>query len=195
MKREHKKLHLSNEGFSLMELVVTMLVSAVVTAAVAGFLSIGMRYYQTADDEARLQTESQVAELFLTELLQEADEFNVIAPGACPPDVSCAFTTTRRVDPTDPTKDVFAVVVLRGTQLLYGEVADGSDAAKVSELMGKSISETFLANHVVYMNVSPTNRTDAMTNNGLVMLTVDFQVHGRAYQGNSTIALRNKTKN
>ena len=72
MKKRIKKLHRSNEGFSLMELVVTMLISSLVTTAVAGFLSMGLNYYRRTKAEAALQTESQVAELFLTELFQES---------------------------------------------------------------------------------------------------------------------------
>ena len=66
MKKKMKKLHRSNKGFTLMELVVTMLVSSIVVAAVAGFLSMGLNYYRRTNAETTLQTESQVSELFLT---------------------------------------------------------------------------------------------------------------------------------
>ena len=51
MKKRIKKLHRSNEGFSLMELIVTMLISSIVTAAVAGFLSMGLNYYRRTNAE------------------------------------------------------------------------------------------------------------------------------------------------
>ena len=64
MKKLKRKLHLSDEGFSLMELIITMLVSAIVTAAAAGFLVAGVQFYNRANAETTIQKESQVAEFF-----------------------------------------------------------------------------------------------------------------------------------
>ncbi|MBQ3028737.1 MAG: prepilin-type N-terminal cleavage/methylation domain-containing protein, partial [Lachnospiraceae bacterium] len=44
MKRLQTRRHLSNDGFSLMELIITVLISSIVTTAAVAFLSVGMRY-------------------------------------------------------------------------------------------------------------------------------------------------------
>ena len=62
MKKRRKKLHRSNEGYTLVELIVTMLISSIVTLAVSGFLIMGIQYYNRTNAETTLQTESQVAE-------------------------------------------------------------------------------------------------------------------------------------
>ncbi len=196
MKKLRKRKHLSNEGFSLMELIVTMMVSLVVTAAVAGFLSAGMRYYQNADNETRLQTESQVAELFLTELLQEAVDFKELNTGSHA-DISYAFEVKRRLDPAAPDAITISVVAVKGEQLWYAEsVPDGSDADKLTALVNLGMSKAFLANHVTTLVLTPGNRTEAIDDcNGLVKMVAGFQVHDRTYTETSTVSLRNKKKN
>ena len=191
MKKRRKKLHRSNEGFTLMELIVTMLVSSIVTAAVAGFLSMGLNYYRRTNAETSLQTESQVAELFLTELLQEAQDYRVFDAGDHPAGVSYALEVTRN-------SKVY-VVAKKGNALVYGEVdVSGSpdDTARIHAITSQEMDKVFLAQHVSGFSVIPGTRGDAIaTNHGLVKLGLEFNVDGRTYVGDETISLRNTEKN
>ena len=193
MEKKRKKLHRSNEGFTLIELIVTMLISSIVTAAVAGFLSMGLNYYQRTNAETSLQTESQVAELFLTELLQEAADYKVLDSGDYPAGVDYAVEVKR----ADSGK--VSIVVRKGTALLYGEV-DVSGNPSVTELIqavsSKGMEEVFLAQYISGFSVSPAIWADAIDlNHGLVNLGLEFNINGKTYTGDETVLLRNTKKN
>ena len=194
MKKIRKKLHLSDEGFSLMELIVTMLVSAVVTAAAAGFLVAGVQFYNRANAEATLQKESQVAELFLTELIQESVDYKVIENTFYPADVSYALEVKRK-DALG--NDEVSVVVWTGQELRYGVVSSTvtDDTAKITGVTGRPKYETFLADCITDFRITPTVRDNSNTGTGLVQLIMSFEEGNKTYSGNATISLRNKKKN
>ena len=164
MKKRKRMLHLSDEGFSLMELVVTLLVSAVVTAAVAGFLSAGMRYYWNADHETKLQTESQITELFVTELIQESIDYKDLPATG----VTKAYEIKRQ--------GVTSVLILKEDQLWFSDVADGaSDADKIQAVINKGKEGAFLAEHVTDFSITPATRGEALTTSkGVVFVDVSF---------------------
>lgn len=187
MKKKRKKLYLSNEGFSLMELIVTMLVSAVVTAAVAGFLVAGVQFYNRANAETTVQMESQVAELFITELLQESSAHEFVT--SCPTGVDGALIVDR--NEVDGEGDALeSIVVRKDDQLWYG-TAKKSDpvATKISTVSAKAKSDAFLADCVTSFSVIEDS------GNGLVQLNMQFEEANKKYDCSSTIALRNKKRN
>lgn len=189
MEKRLEKLHRSNEGFSFMELIVTLLISSVVTAAVVGFLAMGLNYYRRTNAETALQTESQVAELFLTELLQESDGYRVITNR--PTGVDYALEVTR--------DSKIYIVAKKGTILVYGEVdmsTNPDDEARVYAITSQTLDKVFLAKHVSGFNVSPGNHADAIsTNNGLIRLGLEFSTEGKTYTGDQTVSIRNTEKN
>ena len=193
MKKRIKKLHRSNEGFTLMELIVTMLVSSVVTAAVAGFLSMGLNYYRRTNTETALQTESQVAELFLTELFQECQYYQCYESADCPAGVAFAVEISR--------DGCTYIVAQKGEYLVYGEMdlADPTEShipTRVASVTNQSMDQFFLARYVDDFGVAPDNRGDAINGqNGLVKLTLEFVADGKSYTGTQTVLLRNKLKN
>lgn len=191
MKKRIKKLHHSNKGFSLMELIVTMLISSIVTAAVAGFLSMGLNYYRRTNAETALQTESQVTELFLTELLQESQAYEVLEAAACPAGVSFAVEVTR--------DDLLYIVAQKGNVLVYGKVVDQTEpsvTARIQSITDQGMDKVFLAQYVENLTIDPTIRTTAVSSqNGLVKLNVKYNVDGKTYFGKSTVSLRNTVKN
>lgn len=190
MKKKMKKLHRSNEGFTLMELIVTMLISSIVTAAVAGFLSMGLNYYRRANAETALQTESQVAELFLTELLQECQNYEVLGAGNYPAGVSYAVEITRDGIPY--------IVAKKGEMLVFGATDPGETnvTTRIQKVSGESMDKVFLARYVNLFNISPDKRESAISaQNGLVKLTMEFIADGKSYTGTQTVSLRNTIKN
>ena len=183
MKKIIKRLHRSNDGYTLMELIVTMLVSSIVTAAVAGFLSMGLQYYRRTNAETALQTESQVAELFLTELLQESQEYQTInGVGDLPDGVSYALEVTRDSAPY--------IVARKGEFLVYGagDTSITDQKARIKDVTDKGLDQVFLARYV--------DKFEVITHsNGLIRLVLEFKTDGKSYTGTQTISLRNKEKN
>ena len=192
MKKKIKKLHRSNEGFTLMELIVTMLVSSIVTAAVAGFLSMGLNYYRRTNAETALQTESQVAELFLTELFQECQYYKYYEGTDCPTGVSSAVEISR--------DGCTYIVAQKGEYLVFGEMilADPTEShipTRIATVTNQSLDQVFLARYVDEFSVEPSERADAIMNKGLVNLILEFDADGKSYTGTQTVLLRNKVKN
>lgn len=189
MKSNHKKKHLSDDGFSFMELIVTMLISTIVIAAVAGFMSIALRYYDSTDAETTLQTESQVTELFLTELMQESIHHRMIPSGEYRDGITYAIEVKR--------ESGTSVVALKGKQLWYANVTESdSDANKINALLNKGMKGAFLAKYVEEFVVTPTVRPDVLTGeNGLVQINLTFNVKDKIYKEMVTVSLRNKKKN
>lgn len=190
MKKRRKKLHRSNEGYTLVELIVTMLISSIVTFAVAGFLSMGLQYYNRTNAETTLQTESQVAELFLTELLQESEDYRAIKKDDCPAGIDYVLEVKRG-------GSTYLTVHKEGA-LLFAELENpgASDVEKIAEVVDKGQEKTFLAKHVASFSVSPLVRQEAFDlNNGLVNLGLGFSVNEKTYVGNATVALRNAVRN
>ena len=163
MKKRMKKLRLSNKGFSLIELIVTMLVSSIVTAAVVGFLAMGLNFYRRTNAETALQTESQVAELFLTELLQECQTYNVLT--GYPSGVTYAVEISR--------DGVMYIVAQKGEYLVFGEadMSKTSDSERIQSVSGKGMEDVFLAKHVQLFTLDPTERSVAVEHQkGLVKM-------------------------
>lgn len=193
MKKIQKKLHLSDEGFSLMELIITMLVSAIVTAAAAGFLVAGVQFYNRANAETTVQKESQVAELFLTELMQESVNYEVIT--SCPAGVQYALKVTRKG--AGGNDEVSMVIWRDDGQLWYGVVSNTAtdDIERINEVLSKEKQGAFLADGLVYFLVDPGVRQDAIDGNGLVKIIMTFEELDKTYSSTATVSLRNKKKN
>ena len=69
--KQELRLQQNNEGFSLVELIVTILISSVVMMAVVGLLTTGLNLYKNVNAETQLQTEGQAACGRINELVQE----------------------------------------------------------------------------------------------------------------------------
>lgn len=186
MKRIHRRLHLSDEGFSLMELVVTILVSAIVTAAATGFLVAGVQFYNRANAETTVQMESQVAELFITELIQESSAHEYVT--SCPAGVDSALILNRN-EVDGEGNELESIVIRKGSQLWYGTAKkDDPVATKIATVSGLTKDKAFLADCVKeFIVVDPES--------GLVRLIMEFEESNKTYKSNTVIALRNKKRN
>ena len=66
---------MNNKGFSLVEMVVSVLITSILMLGVAVFMSTSRAAYQTVDTGARLQEEAVTANTFMTELFLEAQAY------------------------------------------------------------------------------------------------------------------------
>lgn len=202
MKKIRNKRHLSDRGFSLVELLITMLISGIVTVAAVAFLSLGIRYYGNADDEATIQNESQIASMFLTELIQEADSCRVMDVSSHP-EFGYAFEVIRAnwvptpapgaPTPTPaPVTYYSSVVALKGNQLWYVEIDDTTktDEQKLQDLADMGLEGAFLASKVQWITLDLSEAGD-----GLVKLEMNFQVNDKVYNDTAVISLRNRKRN
>ncbi|MBQ9766481.1 MAG: prepilin-type N-terminal cleavage/methylation domain-containing protein [Lachnospiraceae bacterium] len=188
MKRKQKRRS-PNGGYSLIELVVTVLISSVVVMAVVGFLSTGLRHYRNVNSETLLQTESQVADLFVTELFQEAKNFYVINSSEYPAGVTYAV----KIVGENP-----GVLALYNGELWYSDLSDASDGIMLNDLINtQGKSKAFLAKYVSDFRLSQaTQYSDAVTNRkGLVVVKLDFAVDTKTYSNTMVITLRNAKGN
>ncbi len=65
----------SNAGFSLVELIVAMLITSVVSISVIAFVSLAFNEYSATNSEVGIQMESSSAEDFLTKSIREATDY------------------------------------------------------------------------------------------------------------------------
>ncbi len=72
---------MNNAGFSLVELIVAMLITSVVSLSVMAFVSLSTREYTTTNSEVGIQVESSAAEDFITKTLREATDYKFITNG------------------------------------------------------------------------------------------------------------------
>lgn len=178
-------------GYTLIELIVTVLISACVVAAATGFLVLGLRRYQSINQETALQTESQLTEFFLTELFQEASAFEEIDAAEFPAGggISSAVAVTR--DGRE------YLVVHSGTQLWYAEAAGASREEQLAAAAALPKSEKFLADYVVSFDLIPGNATfeEIVAGDGWLKIETLFSVGTKQYVSNVMIALRNGKQN
>lgn len=72
---------LNNEGFSLVELIVAVLISSVVMLAVVGLITVSMNAYRQTNDETVMQIEAQAGIYRVNDLLIEATDYCYFSNG------------------------------------------------------------------------------------------------------------------
>lgn len=188
-RKQKQRKKLGNDGLSLIELIVTILISSCVVAAAAGFLLLGLRQYQTTEEETALQRESQVTELFLTELFQEASDFEVIEGTALTGEVNSVVAVERN--------GTEYLVVHAGSELWYGEAVGATRQEQVDAMVHLPKSEKFLADYVTSFQLygSGSTFTEIAEGDGWLNIKVAFAMSKKQYTGNMVVALRNTKRN
>ena len=177
-----------NGGYSLIELVVTILMSGIIVAAIAGFLSTGLNHYRVVSAETEVQMEAQVVELFVTELFQESQDFHEVTTMSSGYDYAVAI---KRDNTT-------YMLAKKGDELHFGAVSGADDSAQLASLASQGKSQTFLGQYVTAFDLDSDTASHAgarANSNGLVYLELKFEVDGKTYDSSSKISLRNTNKN
>ena len=190
MEAEKRKPSSSNGGYSLIELIVSVLISGVVMLAVVGFLTSGLRHFRNVNSESLLQMESQMTELFLTELIQEATDFRTVSSSELPAGVTAALEIERGTE--------YYMLAQIGNELRFGSPAGGNATEKATNLMGMDRGQTFLAQYVTSFSLSGassyTQAKESTFYKG-TMVTVQYQVDEKSYTSSSLIGLQNIERN
>lgn len=190
MKKGQRK-RLTNSGFSLMELIVTILISACVVLAATGLLVFGLQRYQAMEEETSLQREAQLTELFLEELFLEAEQFEEIGAEYIPPDSDIWKAVAVTVGGTE------YLVVHSGTELWYTEATGVTREEQLLSSVSVPKSEKFLAKYVAAFDLIPGSVSDSSMANsdGWFKIGMIFMTGERQYNSNTVIALRNGKRN
>ena len=195
MEADRKKGIASNGGYSLVELIVTVLISGVVMLAVMGFLTSGLRHYRNVNSEVMLQMESQMTELFITELIQESSDFKMVSDSERPSGVTAALEVQRGTD--------YFVLAHIGNELRFGKTTAGTTAERVGEIKAADRKVTFLAQYVTDFSLAPGRESFEAVRNKVAnysdyygtSVTIEYQVDQKTYTSSSLIRLQNVERN
>ncbi len=190
----------NNQGFTLIELIVTMLVSTMVMGSVVLFISVAMNQYRNTGDELNLQMESQIAMNLVGDIIIETQnavsttEFSFVeADGAV--HTYKVINMLARSTAEDSTENLMYnnLIVLDNynRRLLFYKVQQideltGTNLENVirTKVTGAdNLQKVFLADYATDLSVTTTKN--------LVTLAITFENNGHVYQATSSIYIRN----
>lgn len=205
-----KKVMNDNKGFSLVELIVTVLITAILMIAVIAFISSSRTMYQTVNTSATLQEEAITAERVFTEAFMEAKTYkyqaNVsLATGSVTDVLWIKAKENAPISGDTNTDDsVYCYVIdktageIRYYKDLHNTTGMISGDALTTEGINKLKSECFgtVAKYrVVSKNVKSVavNTIPRADGTDLVCMEIVFEYMGKEYTENITVVTRNLT--
>ena len=172
-----------NKGYTLIELIVTLLVSSVVALATVGFWAVATKNYRLANAEVTLQLESQVTTNQISELIIESK--------------AVAFETTAGREGGEAYKILAITGTEDGTDCVYYFVlnhnknellfAKDTDMTKTpSDIITQCLNsqEALLSRYITDLEITQIGTT-------LYQLTLSFQFDGRTFISSTNITSRN----
>lgn len=198
-RRFDRKWLQSDKGFSLMELIVSILVSSVVILSAVAFFSFSLGQYRKTAEETDLMMESQIAVNSIREVVMEAKEpveaGNYTLGGVRYP--YFAVRTGRGINTEEIGVEVYYHLFLldtAGDVLLYhresGEGPDSAEEGIQSSFFADGVIDKedlkryFLADYVLDMSLDCSNPQ-------LPILSMEFDMSGRFYRTSEMIFIRN----
>ena len=205
-----KKLIDDNKGFSLVELIVTVLITAILMIAVVAFISSSRAMYQTVNTSATLQEEAITAERVFTEAFMEAKAYKFetgvnLYSGV---DTDVIWTQSRENNPasgdTNPDDSIYCFVVDKtNNEIRYykdlhnvtGMISGGNLTTEgknklTAECFGTNAKYSVISKNVKSVDVDTIPRSDGTD---LVCLEILFEYVGKEYTENITVVTRNLT--
>ncbi len=190
----------SNNGFTLIELIVSILVSSVVILSAILFFSLALNQYRNTAEETDLMMESQIAVNMVKEVVMEAGETvksgEFSYGGISYPYIAVKTGAGVDVDGYSAAEEYEHVFLLDpvGRVLLYYREAAGGMGSVESVIQNVFFDDGiidkadkkryFLADHLQDMSLDASNPR-------LVLLDMEFDLNGRSYKTSETILLRN----
>ncbi len=157
-------------GLSLVELIISMAILAVVGTAVGGAMYVSSRSYTRGAAEVNVQEEAQVAANLICDWIIDATDVNSDGHGGF---VEGSSTRLVIVHP-DGDKKIEITVEQSGTELVYvaKDVTDSGDPS-----YGSTVGSGILAKNVTGVQFYSTFATDRN-----VKISIDFNVNDRTYR-------------
>ena len=205
-----KKLMNDNKGFSLVELIVTVLITAILMIAVVAFISSSRTMYQTVNTSATLQEEAITAERVFTEAFMEAKtyQFQTGVDLSSGIDTDVIWTQSRENSPasgdTNPDDSIYCFVIdktnheIRYYKDVHNETGMVLGGSLTTEGKNKLADKCFGTNAkycVISKNVKSVSLTKIPRADGtdLVCMEIVFEYVGKEYTENITVVTRNLT--
>lgn len=201
---------LNNNGFTLIELVVSLLVSSFVVLAASFFLSASIRSYNATNQEISLQMESHIAHNMVEDLIVESTSCEYIP--------NYAYTSTGgdtgtcglfKIGSTDGINTFLYLVIhdRDNNRLLLKKLPPISiteddnyidicgtlfNESEVNVFVGDAITAeryALLANHCSVFDVKP--YTIHEDTDDLVRVSSEFELNGKVFKSSSNVSMRN----
>lgn len=190
----------SDKGFSLMELIVSIVISSVVILSAVAFFSFSLSQYRKTAEETDLMMESQIAVNAIREVVMEAKEpvetGSYSSGGVSYP--YFAVRTGRGIKAEEIADvEVYYHLFLLDTAadvVLYhrtsgdgpGNAEEGIESTFFADgvIDKKDMKRYFLADYVLDMSLDCSNPQ-------LPILSMEFDMNGRSYQTSEMIYIRN----
>lgn len=203
--RQHEQ-QLNNAGFSLVELIVSILITGFITGMIVAFISISRRTYENINTEAVLQTEASMAANYINELLLEAQAcdqgtFTYTKDGVShdakviwikAPDNSGADRSNACDYFVVLEKDTGIVRFLR-RNAVASTAENMSNATALAGICSDVMSNRYslLAEHVTNMEITPNVNAGVYGTGTLVELKLTLNYSGKTYNTTLYVAARN----
>lgn len=185
---------LNNKGYTLIELIVTILMTAIVAAIISMFISVSRTSYDEVKKEAVLQEEAQMAGSYIGDIAIEASECTFISSLVIDHN-NYKVLTIKAPDPeyTSGTLKHYYFIILweENTQTLrFDKVEDTGTPPDYATVLPSIISNprSLLARYVTDMQVVT---PDASTGNKLTKITLIFKYRDEEYVLTKNITGRN----
>lgn len=150
-------------GFTLIEMVVTILIMSIVMVAAAGFIITAANSYRVANIEVELQSEAQIAMNQFNDILIEAKQYDFTKTDGTP-----------KLTVVTPENTYYFTLDTAKNELLFSKNPDEADPP-------------LLARYCKSFEVEKVGEEQK-----LVAVTIDFEYAGRTYKTTSCISLRNQ---
>ena len=171
---------MDNKGYTLVELIVTMVISAIVMTIVISFLATNSKSYQVAGDTVRLQMESQSVMNQLYDLVVESNWVELVEINL----------NEKALIIYNQTKIDIVYLDLYERQLYY--IPDCTEAEAMNPTaITYTEEENLMAEYIEDLRMDPTDETTLLQKKQL-SLRVDFRIDADSFSVERNIKLRNE---
>ncbi|MGI5970424.1 MAG: type II secretion system protein [Oscillospiraceae bacterium] len=178
----------NNKGFTLLELIISFAILAVVSASVLGFMGAGANIFRSVSSEAAIQYESQLT-------LAQLQEYVIDCNGGVFFDAGEKALFTLDTDGTSYTMQIFK---LDGDELFFDrqDVVIGEDGSSLSysSIGSAAYSPDLMASNITDFNVGFERFYDSGNGRYIAtraVVTLTLGIGGRDFTGTQEIAFRN----